>query len=266
MATPAGMARFLLALFVLVGLEAYVTAMGAEGARHLRASATPAPRASAAPVEPAVDTPHAAPTSPPTKAVAAPRSKADREIDVGPATVFARVGGVALVHPAKRVERVAFHQASDVASLNLTPARTAVRSQVLPSRHRPTSRHTAVDIVVNPRSAIRSPVSGIVKRAGEYSLYCKHSDAFVVISPKGHPELEVKILHISGRRVRPGDRVVAGDTLIAKRATKFPFGSQVDGFTARPAWPHVHIEATRLEIPSATPVVGPSTLAFSQCG
>jgi murein DD-endopeptidase MepM/ murein hydrolase activator NlpD len=180
--------------------------------------------------------------------------------------VFARVGGVALVLPAERVERVAFHQASDIASLNLTPAGAAVRPKVLPSRHRPTSRHTAVDIVVDPRSEIRAPVTGIVKRAGEYSLYCKYQDAFAVISPDGHPELEVKMLHISGRRVRAGDRVVAGVTLLAKRSTKFAFGSQVDAFTAAPAWPHVHMEVTRLDVPSATPVTGPSTLAFSQCG
>jgi hypothetical protein len=79
-----------------------------------------------------------------------------------------------------------------------------------------------------------------------------------VISPDGHPELEVKVLHITGLRVRPGDRVVAGKTKLAQHATRFPFSSEVDAFTARPAWPHVHIEVTKLAVPSAAPQPGKS--------
>jgi hypothetical protein len=184
---------------------------------------------------------------------------------VGPTVPFAKVAGVPLFHPTDRVERVGFHQASDVRNVDMTPVGTAVRGKVLPTRHRPTPAHSAVDIVVDPRSKLHAPVSGIVKRAGKYSLYCKTPDAFVVISPDGHPELEIKMLHITGLRVRSGDRVVAGKTPIAWHATKLPFGSQVDAFTARPAWPHVHMEVTRLEVPSATPVLGPSTLAFGNC-
>jgi hypothetical protein len=260
------MARLLLALFALVILPDYGMAAGGDGAGLRRAWTRPPNLRSAATVEAPSRPPDPQPTERATKAVAAGRAATGRALDVDPEAVFARVGGVALVHPAKRVERVGFHQASDVKSLNLTPATSAIRPKVLPSRHRPTPRYTAADVVVDPRSEILSPVSGIVKRAGEYSLYCKYSDAFAVISPDGHPELEVKILHMSGRRVRPGDRVVAGITLLAMRPTKFPFGSQVDAFTAAPAWPHVHIEVTRLDVPSATPVTGPSTLAFSQCG
>ena len=241
------MARFLLVLLTFVVLGSYGTATGVEGANVLRSS-SPAPTRA-----PAAASPTPAPTSSPARSTA-------RE----PSRAFARVGGVALLLPAQRVEMVGFHQASDVNSLNMTPAAGTVR---LPSRHRPTSRHTAADIVVHQQSEIYAPVSGVVKRAGDYQLYCKSPDAFVVISPDGHPELEVKMLHISGRRVHPGDRVVAGKTLIAKRPTKLPFASQVDAFTG-PQWPHVHMEVTRLDVPSATPVVGPlaTGLAFSQCG
>lgn len=242
------MARFLLVVFTFVVLGAYGTAAGVEGAKVLR-SPTPAPTRT-----PASPSPTPAPTSAPVKSSTAR----------GPSRVFGHVGGVALLLPAERVEMVGFHQASDINSLNMTPAAGTVR---LPSRHRPTSRHTAADIVVHPQSEIYAPVSGVVKRAGDYLLYCKHPDAFAVISPDGHPELEVKMLHISGRRVRPGDRVVAGETLIAKRPTKLPFASQVDTFVG-PQWPHVHMEVTKLDVPSTTPVVGPlaTGLAFSQCG
>lgn len=49
-------------------------------------------------------------------------------------------------------------------------------------------------------------------------------------------------MHIDGVRVEPGDRVKAGVTVLAGRARKLPFRSQVDDYTAEPSWPHVHIE------------------------
>lgn len=254
MDAPAGLSRLSLALFSLVLLAAYGTSVAADGTMR-RGPTTPAPTRSAAPIE----TPE---KSLPPRKPAKRRKAPERAAPVGAAEAFAHVGGVALVHPAERIETVAFHQASDVATLELTPAKSAVRAKVLPSRQRPTSRSSAADIVVDAESKIRAPVSGVVKRAGDYRLYCKYPDAFTVISPDGHPELEVKVLHISGLRVRPGDRIVAGKTPIAGRATKFPFRSQVDAFAGGPAWPHVHIEVTKLGVPSATPVAGPSTLAF----
>ena len=130
----------------------------------------------------------------------------------------------------------------------------------MPSRGRGTPRHSAADISIAPTAGVYAPVSGIVKRAKAYHLYCKYADSFVAISPVGHPELEVKMLHISGLRVRPGDRVVRGKTILALHATKFPFTSQVESFGSR-GWPHVHIEVTRLAVPSAKPQPGKG-LAF----
>jgi hypothetical protein len=57
------------------------------------------------------------------------------------------------------------------------------------------------------------------------------------------------VLHMTGLRVRPGDRVVAGETVLADRAHKLPFESQVDEITAEPAWPHVHVEVVDPSIP-----------------
>src|SRR2546423_1260093 len=81
---------------------------------------------------------------------------------------------------------------------------------------------TAADAIVPPAAHIYAPVSGIVKRAKGYHLYCKYPDSFLTISPVGHSEIEVKMLHITGLDVRPGDRVVAGKTIVAQHATKFP--------------------------------------------
>jgi hypothetical protein len=241
------MVRLALALFVSVAVAACAAAEGSEeGATSRAISITRAVAgASKAPG-------HVAETPARVRSEATVTAAERKPVKPVRKTAFATVAGVKLFHPTDQVLRVGFHQSSDVKNRNMTPTRSAVKGTLLPSRGRATSRHTAADIAVDPRAKITSPVSGIVKRAGDYKLYCKYSDAFVVISPDGHPEIEIKMLHVSGRRVRAGDRVVAGETVVAARSTKFPFSSQIDAFTGR-ATPHVHIEVTQLEAPSAVP-------------
>ena len=70
-----------------------------------------------------------------------------------------------------------------------------------------------------------------------------------MIEPDEHPGWEVKILHIDGEQVTSGDRVVAGETLIAPRPTRLLFESQVDEIGTPPAWTHVHIEVVDPTIP-----------------
>lgn len=158
-------------------------------------------------------------------------------------TPFATVGPLTLTHPASRVERVAFHQSNHDGAQQITALPGAVRPTTLEDRERDTGAHGAADIVVDPTSEIRAPVTGRVKRAGRYVLYCDHSDDYVVIAPDDQPGWEVKILHIDGVQVQAGNRVVAGETVLAPRATQLPFESQVDEVqTGDPAWPHVHVE------------------------
>ncbi len=175
-----------------------------------------------------------------TTTAAPPRTRAVVE---QPWTPFATAGGVTLRHPASRVERVGFHQSNNDGARALTALASAVAPVTLEDRERDTGARTAADVVVDPTAEIRAPVSGTVKRAGTYVLYCKHSDDYAVIEPDDRPGWEVKVLHIDGVRVRAGNRVVAGRTVLAPHATRLPFESQVDEVrTADPAWPHVHIE------------------------
>ncbi len=162
---------------------------------------------------------------------------------------FATFAGVTLHHPSNRVERVGFHQSSHDGARQLVPTATAVDPLTLETRERGTGSRTAADIVVEPGTEIRAPVTGTVVRAGGYVLYCEHDDDFAVIEPDSHPGWEVKVLHISGVAVDAGDRVEAGVTVLAPSATPLPFDSQVDEFTAEPSWPHVHIELVDPSIP-----------------
>lgn len=156
---------------------------------------------------------------------------------------FATVGGVTLHHPSNRVERIAFHESNNDGARELEALPGAVAPSTLESRERGTSPRSAADVVVDPDSKIRSPVTGVVKRSGKYVLYCEYSDFFVVIEPDEHPGWEVKLLHIADLRVAKGTRVTAGQTTIASRPAVLPFESQVDETSAtKPAWPHVHIE------------------------
>ena len=159
--------------------------------------------------------------------------------------------GITLHHPSARVEHVGLHQSNHDGARDQEPLPTAARPMVLKSRGgRVTSPRSAADVVVEPGTEIRSPVTGTVKRAGPYVLYCDNQDEFLVITPDGFPDHEVKLLHIVGLQVAAGQHLEAGVTLVARHANQLPFESQVDeSRTADPAWPHVHIEVVDTTIP-----------------
>ena len=163
---------------------------------------------------------------------------------------MATVGDVTLHHVSRRVERVGFHQSNHDGAQAMEPLSTAAAAVVLEDRERDTVSTGAADVVVDPAVEIRAPVTGTVIRGGGYTLYCEYADEFVVIEPDARPGWEVKILHITGVQVSRGDRVVAGETVIARGPTQLPFESQVDELrTAEPAWPHAHIEVVDPTIP-----------------
>jgi hypothetical protein len=164
-------------------------------------------------------------------------------------TPFATAGGVVLRHPANRVERIGFHESNLDGAQQLATLSTSAPTLVMEGRARDTTARGAADVMVDPDAEIRAPVTGTVRYAGTYVLYCKYSDDFLVIEPDDHPGWEVKMLHIDGVQVRPGNRVEAGVTVVAPRATRLPFESQVEEGSYRPAWPHVHIEIDDPNVP-----------------
>lgn len=162
---------------------------------------------------------------------------------------YASVGPVALHSPGDVVELTGYHQAGPAGALRQEPVPGAARSLVMGSRNRGTDPQSAADLVVDPSREVRSPVSGRVVRAGNYALYCRHPDQFLVIEPDARPGWEVKVLHFEGLRVAAGDRVEAGVTVVADRARLLPFRSQVDDHTRAPHWPHLHVEVIDLAVP-----------------
>lgn len=163
--------------------------------------------------------------------------------------VFGTVGGIELHQPSAGVELIGFHQSNHDGAQEIVTLDGASPSFVMDSRNRDTNRRGAADIASHPLVEVRAPVTGTVVRAGGYVLYCRYADDYVVIEPDGHPGIEVKVLHILGLHVATGDRVTAGETVLADHPNQLPFRSQIDAFTGDPAWPHVHIEVVDTSIP-----------------
>ncbi len=207
------------------------------------ASPTPAPTARPNPTPTPTTTP--SPTPEPT-ATPTPTPRVVHEQEFVP---FGSVGPMVLHHPARQVELIGLHESGHDGSQPISLADTAATSAILETRHRDTDPASAADVVVAPDTEIRAPVTGTVTSAGTYVLYCDHRDDLLFIEPDEHPGWQLKIFHIDGVMVGPGDRVEAGVTVIAPRATQLPFESQVDELTAEPSWPHVHIELVDPSVP-----------------
>lgn len=155
---------------------------------------------------------------------------------------FLNAHGLTVNFPTARVEVIGFHQSTLMGAQHLEPLPGITNTVVLDDRARNTDRQGAADVESDPAGEVRAPVSGVVKSGGTYTLYCKYTDAFLVIAPDDHPGWEVKLLHITGLDVRTGERVVAGQTKVAEHPTRLPFASDVEDYSVAPVWPHVHLE------------------------
>jgi hypothetical protein len=166
---------------------------------------------------------------------------------------FATASPVVLHHPVAAGEVAGHHESGHDGSRQQASRPIGLRTLTLPSRGRGTPSRSAVDLVVPPGLEVRAPVTGTVRSASSYVLYCRHTDHEVVIEPDARPGWQVHVLHIEGTSVRAGDRVVAGVTPISPQARLLPFTSQVDRYTASPRWPHVHVEVLDPTVPDRPP-------------
>jgi hypothetical protein len=166
---------------------------------------------------------------------------------------YATAGGLTLRLPGDHVEAIGFHQSGHDGAIAQTALPNAPRWYVMGDRERDTNPQGAADIVVEPGREVRTPVSGTVKRGGKYTLYCKYTDEYVVISPDDHPSWEVKVLHVQGMGLVKGQHVEAGVTHLADHAHVLPFPSQVEEDTGLPPWPHVHVEVVDPNHPDRPP-------------
>ncbi len=173
---------------------------------------------------------------------------------------FARVEELVLLVPTTDPIVVGFHEAATTDAIAMTPVgvlvanRNATRTEapsdeqrgppylILHSRGRAAAATSAVDVVMRDDDPVRAPVSGVVTDIREVALSGRYPDLRVEIQPQDAPELRVIVIHVDEVTVGVGDPVVAGETMIAGTARRFPFFSQIDGDTAPERWPHIHLE------------------------
>jgi biotin carboxyl carrier protein len=156
--------------------------------------------------------------------------------------IFASANGVAIHSPSPEIVLVGFHQAAFRGVSQLRHHKN-VRMITLPSRRRATGSRSAADVSMPPATEVLSPVTGRVAAVQSYALYGRYPDLRMQIIPDDNPRMVLTVLHVTGARVKAGDRVEAGRTVIAREATKFPFTSQIDRFAG--PLPHVHLELRR---------------------
>jgi hypothetical protein len=209
------------------------------------------------------DAPTADPPAPPTATLAARDGLGPLEEPSEPAPPptppFAEIAGTTLLAPSSDVLLVGYHEASRAGALGLTPVgqgrsndnttrftlppddATGTPYHVMSSRGRVLPPTSAVDIVLRDDDPVRSPVDGVVTEVRPYALYGTHPDTRVEIRPDDARHLRLVMIHVDDVQVARGDRVTAGETVLAGTANRFPFASHVDRYLDE-RWPHVHVE------------------------
>ena len=181
--------------------------------------------------------------------------------------VFAEHGGVSLVLPDPDALLVGFHEASYPTAMTFTPVGDEIANDnrtkftapptdpagpeyvVEASRGRPQDATSAVDVVLRKDEPVHAIVDGVVTDVRPYRLYGKYPDTRIEIQPDARPDLRVVMIHVVGIHVATGDRVRAGETLLADHANVFPFSSQIDNYFDHSQPPHVHIEIKSADAP-----------------
>jgi hypothetical protein len=171
---------------------------------------------------------------------------------------FAVSRGVRLHLPAAPVRCVCYHEASYRDALALQPAGRMRRNYnptkfppdepttegpdylIMSSRGRGTPATSAADIVVPRGTELRSPVDGVVAKAKRYRLYGNSLDVRLTIRPDTSSDVRVVMIHVDDVRVRPGDRLEQGVTVLGTPRV-LPISSQTDLYIPG-RHPHVHVE------------------------
>jgi hypothetical protein len=177
-----------------------------------------------------------------------------------PTRPLARVGALRVRAPAVAPVVVGFHEAATSHGLTMQPVGRRLEDRnpsgqalpaddpagtpylVLDPRGEPTAPTSAVDVVMRDDEPVLAPVTGWVSDVRDVVLYETYADQRVELVPRSAPHLRVVLIHVDGVAVAPGDAVVAGRTVLAATARRFPFASQIDRDTDPEVWPHVHLE------------------------
>lgn len=112
---------------------------------------------------------------------------------------------------------------------------------------------SAIDCGGPVGATVYAPVTGEVVLVKQYKLYDEINDYRIHIQPEGRPDLDVVLIHLTDVTVKPGDKVTAGVTPMAKIRDIFQYldeSLQLKNYTAEnDNGNHTHIQVNNATHP-----------------
>lgn len=171
-----------------------------------------------------------------------------------------------LYAPYKKIRGIGYHESSHTRAYSLTPIGQCIRNDnawdvdvpldsqaelptyyIMESRGEYAAGTTVADIAMDPGTQVLAPVSGTVVKIESKVIYDEYQDLQIEVIPDGLPNVRVAFLHIDQIRIKVGEKITQGKTVMGIPRDWRPFfASELDDYV-KPPMPHVHIQVNRPE-------------------
>ncbi len=126
---------------------------------------------------------------------------------------------------------------------------------IMRSRGETTTATSVADVAMERKAYVLAPISGTVTKITPLIIYDQYDDVQIEVTPEGHPELRMAFLHIDDIRIKVGDTLKQGETIMGiPRDFTGLFESEIEDYI-KPAYPHVHMQMNRY-VPDEPPLSG----------
>ncbi len=171
-----------------------------------------------------------------------------------------------LYAPYMNIRGIGYHESSHTRAYSMTPIGQCVRNDnawdtdvsldsqaklptyyIMESRGEYAYGTTVADIAMDPGTPVLAPVSGTVSKIESKVIYDEYEDLQIEVVPDGLPNVRVAFLHIDQIKVKPGDKLTQGKTVMGiPRDWRPYFASELDDYI-KPPMPHVHVQVNTPE-------------------
>ncbi|MFH1736757.1 MAG: M23 family metallopeptidase [Actinomycetota bacterium] len=170
--------------------------------------------------------------------------------------------------PYKNIRGIGYHESSHTRAYSMTPIGQLLKNDnawdldvelngtaplptynIMETRGEYAYGTTVADIAMDPETPVRAPVSGTVLKIESKVIYDEYEDRQIEVVPDGLPDVRVVFLHIDNIKIKPGDHLTQGKTIMGIPHDWRPyFASEIDDYI-KPSMPHVHVQVNRPEPP-----------------